>query len=134
MEDSIMTAIPNSNNIPLIELPNEERRRGLGVLSVTKAAARTALPLAKVDISAQVADRVAEVVIKETFRNPHEENLEAVYIFPLPGGAAVCDFEMKVGARVIRGRVEERAEARRQYQQALDEGKRAALLEQERAD
>src|SRR3981189_745796 len=36
--------------------------------------------------------------------------------------------------RVVRGRMEERAEARRQYADALQEGKRAALLEQERDD
>jgi Ca-activated chloride channel family protein len=108
--------------------------RGLGILSVTKAAAPVVLPLAGVEISARVAERIAEVTVTQVFHNPHTEPLEAVYIFPLPGGAAVSSFELKVGSRVLRGRVEERGEARRQYREALDQGHRAALLEQERDD
>ncbi|MGV8123190.1 MAG: VIT domain-containing protein [Candidatus Xenobiia bacterium LiM19] len=50
------------------------------------------------------------------------------------GGAAVSSFEMQIKDRIIKGIVEERAEARRQYRQALEEGKRAALLEKERDD
>jgi Ca-activated chloride channel homolog len=122
-----------SSYLPIVDLPGG-RTQGLGKLTVEKAAERVELPLARVEITARVADRIAGVTLTETFRNPHKENLEAVYIFPLPGGAAVSDFELKVGGRTIRGTVEERGEARRQYQKALDEGKRAALLEQERDD
>src|SRR5205085_8915645 len=71
---------------------------------------------------------------EQRFQNPYPDALEATYIFPLAGGAAVSRFELQVGARVLRGKVEERGEARRQYQRALEEGKRAALLEQERDD
>src|SRR5207248_9828978 len=39
-----------------------------------------------------------------------------------------------VGQRVVRGKIEERGEARKQYAEALQQGKRAALLEQERDD
>jgi len=41
---------------------------------------------------------------------------------------------MKVGTRELKGLVQERAEARQQYQQALQEGRRTALMEQERDD
>jgi Ca-activated chloride channel family protein len=104
------------------------------VLTAQKAAQRIALPLQKVNIQAKVLGQVAEVTITQTFRNLHQEALEAVYIFPLSGGSAVSSFEMKVGDRVLRGQVEERTQARQHYQNALQEGKRAALLEQERDD
>lgn len=120
--------------LPMLELKDVAHTRGVGVLHVNRGEQRAVLPLTGVAISARVADRVATVTVSETFRNPCSEPLEAVYIFPLAGGAAVCDFELKVGARTIKGKVEERGEARRQYQQALDQGKRAALLEQERDD
>src|SRR5262249_42681366 len=129
-----MTMCPTSRRIPLLQLPIETCQRGLGVLEVLKDAVKTALPLAAVDISARVADRVASVTVKQKFRNTFAEHLEATYIFPLSGSCVVSDFEMRVGDRIIKGKVEERQQARQQYQQAVQAGKRAALLEQERDD
>jgi Ca-activated chloride channel family protein len=111
-----------------------ESQCGLGRLLAVKDDRRGALPLAGVRLSARVADRVAEVSMVQTFRNPLAESLEAVYIFPLPGGAAVSAFEMKVGDRTLKGLCKERGQARHDYQSALKQGKRAALLEQERDD
>jgi Ca-activated chloride channel family protein len=122
-----------TKRLPLIELPIGEKRE-LGILQVDRAGKKSALPLAAVDISARVADRVASVTVKQTFKNNLTDHVEAVYIFPLSGGCVVSDFEMKVGTRIIKGVVQERAQARMEYQQALEQGKRAALLEQERDD
>jgi Ca-activated chloride channel family protein len=81
---------------------------------------------------ARAVDRVAEVIVDQSFQNPFQEFLEAIYIFPLGGGAAVSAFEMKVGGRTLKGIIKERSEARQYYQDALVKGKRAALLEQDR--
>jgi Ca-activated chloride channel family protein len=126
-----MTSLPL---IPIVDLPEEVCTRSYGVLTVSHATQRVVLPLAKVDLRAKVAGQVAEVKILQTFRNPYQEALEAVYIFPISGGSAVSNFQMKIGSRTLCGVIEERAEARRQYQKALEEGKRAGLLEQERDD
>lgn len=121
--------------VPLIELPLVGcPGLGLGCLEVIEQGQKISLPLAGVDIKAKVADRVASVTVKQTFKNSYTDHLEAVYIFPLSGNCAVSEFQLKVGDRVIKGVVEERAQARQQYQQAIDSGKRAALLEQERDD
>lgn len=136
-----MTSIPHvastavkAGPIPFLDLGTADapRQRGLGSLCVERAAQRLALPLSRVELQARVADRVAEVTMTQVFQNEHTEHLEAIYVFPLPGGAAVSHFEMQVGDRVVVGRVQERGEARRTYQQAMQNGKRAALLEQER--
>ncbi|HEY9677868.1 MAG TPA: VIT domain-containing protein [Drouetiella sp.] len=108
--------------------------RILGSVHVIKENKKFSLPLSAVSISAKVAERLAHVTVKETFKNPHSEHLEAVYIFPLAGGCAVSSFEMKVGDRSIVGKVAERQKARQEYVQAIHDGKRAALLEQERDD
>lgn len=124
-----------TERLPLLELPiGQEQKRSLGVLNVQRETGSSPLPLCGVDIKAHVADRVASVTVTQKFRNTYAEHLEAVYIFPLDGGCVVSDFEMRVGDRIIKGIVQERAEARAQYQQAIKEGKRAALLEQERDD
>lgn len=122
-----------TKRLPLIDLPIGQKRE-LGSLQVERTGKKCLLPLVGVDISAKVADRVASVTVKQTFRNQFNEHLEAVYIFPLSGGCVVNDFEMRVGTRVVKGVVQERAKARMEYQQALQQGKRAALLEQERDD
>jgi Ca-activated chloride channel family protein len=123
-----------SREVALSDAIAGERARELGRLCVRKDDRRASLPLAGVRISARVADRVAEVSMVQTFRNPFAEALEAVYIFPLAGGSAVSAFEMKVGGRTIQGLCKERGQARRDYQEAIQQGKRAALLEQERDD
>ena len=61
------------------------------------------------------------------------EPLEATYIFPLPDRAAVTRFRMEVGGRVIEGVLKERAAARRDYDEAIKTGHRAAITEEERA-
>src|SRR6185436_9208216 len=60
------------------------------------------------------------------------ENIEAIYVFPLPSEAAVTDMEIKVGSRIIRSVVKEREEAKSDYENARNTGHRAALLEQQR--
>ena len=52
--------------------------------------------------------------------------------FPLPNDAAVNAMEFQVGARRIVGEIKRREEARQIYDQAKTQGKRAALLDQER--
>src|SRR5215467_5954448 len=120
--------------VPFVDIPEETKKRQLGNLCVTIEAKAVSLPLAAVKSTALVADRIAQTTMEQKFRNEYADPLEAVYIFPLPGSAAVTNFELRVGNRTIRGMVKERGEAREAYQQALDQGKRSALLEQERDD
>jgi len=119
--------------IPIVEVPADPRR-GLGLLEVLGPTGKVALPLAGVAIRARVVDRIAEVEVEQRFKNGFPEALEATYVFPLGGAAAVSSFEMRVAGRTVMGKVEEREEARRDYAEALAAGKRAALLEQERND
>lgn len=95
---------------------------------------KRSLPLAAMQIQARVLDSVSDVELLQRFENPYQDPIEAVYTFPLPGAAAVYAFELKVGERLIKGEIQERAAARQAYQQALDTGHRAALMEQERDD
>ncbi len=129
----------SSERIPLLERDLldafSEPRRLFGCFENEKReSGRPALPLASVEISANVVDRIASVTVVQKFVNQLKEPIEAVYIFPLAGSSSVSKFQMQVGERVIEGLVKERAVARQEYQAAVDEGKRAAILEQERDD
>lgn len=70
--------------------------------------------------------------ITQVFRNPTSDWVEARYVYPLPEGGAVDKLKMIVGGRVIVGDIKEKREARAVYQQAKNDGRKAALVEQER--
>lgn len=90
------------------------------------------LPLKKTEVSIDVSAGIAQTEVVQRFHNDLDRPLEAVYLFPLPSEAAVSGFEIRLDDRIIRSEVREREEAKAAYEQAKSEGKKAALLEQER--
>jgi Ca-activated chloride channel family protein len=90
------------------------------------------VPLIHTDASIDVRGLVAAATVTQQYQNSSANPIEAVYIFPLPHDAAVYDMEIRIGNRVIRSVIREREEAKRVYEAAKSEGKRAALLEEER--
>ena len=90
------------------------------------------LPLEETKAEVQVAGVIARVRVTQTFRNAGRRPIEAIYVFPASTRAAVHGMRVRIGERTIEARIERRAVARAQYEQARQEGKRAALLEQER--
>ncbi|MHC4716027.1 MAG: VIT domain-containing protein, partial [Planctomycetota bacterium] len=103
-----------------------------GDLQPKRASVRAVAPLRHTDVKIQVRGFVAEVTVQQEFFNPLDRPIEAEYVFPLPHDSAVNATEMRIGERVITGKIDRRASARQKYEQARDAGKRAALLEQER--
>ncbi len=90
------------------------------------------MPLRHTRVTAEITAFVARTVVEQTFVNPFDHPVEAVYTFPLGDRAAVDDFEFVVGERTIKGEIKRREEARQVYEAARDAGYQAALLEQER--
>ncbi len=76
----------------------------------------------------------ASVDLTQEFRNPFDVPLEATYIFPLPARAAVTAMRMECAGHVVAGVLKERAQAREDYDEAIAEGKRAAIAEEDRPD
>ncbi|MEM9541030.1 MAG: VIT domain-containing protein [Cyanobacteria bacterium P01_E01_bin.42] len=89
-------------------------------------------PLEHTEVAAKVAGNLSRVEVKQTFTNPYQTPLEAVYEFPLPDDAAVDEMEIRIGDRIIRGEIKKREEAKQIYEKAKEEGKTAGLLEQKR--
>lgn len=90
------------------------------------------IPLLHTDVALDVQGLVLSATVTQQYANSGADPIEAVYVFPLPHDAAVYDMEIRIGNRVIRSVIRERAEAKRVYQAAKAEGKRAALVEEER--
>src|ERR1044072_3269899 len=90
------------------------------------------LPLKSTKVTADVAGFGARVNVVQNFTNSGKEPIEAVYTFPMPADAAVDHMKMTIGNRVIEGIIKRREEARMIYEAAKNQGKAAALLDQER--
>ena len=119
--------------LPLLDMspdpaPNPEA--GVGTL----ATSRGNLPLQAVDIGAAIHGTTALVEVTQRFQNPHDIPLEATYIFPLPDRAAVTAMRMEGKDHVVDAVLKERAQARRDYDDAVARGRQAAIAEEERPD
>jgi Ca-activated chloride channel family protein len=90
------------------------------------------VPLAHTDVHIRVDGMLVDATVTQEFRNPYADKIEAVYLFPLPTGAAVDDLVITSGDRTIHGQIAERAAATRTYEAARDHGQVAALLTEER--
>lgn len=90
------------------------------------------LPLEHTHITGQITGSVAVVNVEQQFANPFKEVIELEYLFPLPEKAAIVDYEIRIGERIIKAQIQEKETARRTYQKAVEQGQRASLLEQRR--
>ncbi|HVF11289.1 MAG TPA: VIT domain-containing protein, partial [Abditibacteriaceae bacterium] len=89
-------------------------------------------PLKHTDVVAAISGYVCRTTVKQTFHNPLNKKIEAVYVFPLPQNSAVDDMTMTIGKRRIQGQIKPREQARQIYEKAKASGHVASLLDQER--
>lgn len=95
-----------------------------------------ALCLTDVDITGDIVEHDASIVIRQTFVNTTGAAVTADYCFPLSAGAAVYRVEALVtdapgaGPRIIRSHVREKEWALREHAKALAAGRTAVFMEQ----
>ena len=92
------------------------------------------VPVQSTEVKIAIRGLVVETVVRQRFSNPGEEWLEGVYVYPLPQRAAVHAMRLEIGDRVIEGQIKEREAARKVYQKARIEGRKASLVERERSN
>jgi len=71
----------------------------------------------------------AQTEVHQTFYNPNNENLEAMYSFPLPKSASLSEVTIYVGEREIHGEVLEKQKARQIYEDEKNKGNETGLAE-----
>jgi Ca-activated chloride channel family protein len=90
------------------------------------------LPLKATSALVNISGVIADVTVSQVYKNEGMKAIEAIYIFPASTRAAVYGMKMTIGKRVIEAKIKKRDEARRDYEQARDQGKSTSLLEQQR--
>ncbi len=91
-----------------------------------------ALPLKATQVDVRIAGVIADVTVTQKYRNEGQRPIEARYVFPGSTRAAVHAMNVRIGDRLIAAQIREKRRAQIEYQAAKQEGKTAALLEQER--
>ena len=86
------------------------------------------------DVAVKVSGPIARVTVTQAFRNTSRQWMEATYLYPLPDDGAVDGLKMVVGERIFVGRIKPREEAREIYEEALENGQKAGLVEEARAN
>src|SRR5512143_1470356 len=86
------------------------------------------LPLLSTKADVSIAGVIADVKVTQVYKNDAKKSIEAVYTFPASTRAAVYAMKMTIGDRTIVAKIREREQARKEYEQAKQEGKSASLL------
>lgn len=109
---------------------------GGGALMLRGKGAAEAMPAVRLgtDVAVKVSGPTARVTVTQAFRNTSSEWMEATYLYPLPDDGAVDALKMVVGDRIFVGRIKPREEARQIYETALENGQKAGLVEEARAN
>jgi len=89
-------------------------------------------PLLKTGAEVDITGVIAEIKLTQIYKNDGNRTIEAVYVFPLGTKSSIHAMKMTIGDRVIEARIEEKLRAQKIYQEALNNGKTASLLDQER--
>src|SRR5215831_16686285 len=116
------------------QAPGEDRTLSPYFAVAGAAPGVDALPLKSTRVDATVSGVIADVIVRQIYRNEGATPLEARYVFPASTHAAVSGLRMRIGERVVDAEIREKQRARVEFAQAKREGKSAALLEQHRTN
>jgi Ca-activated chloride channel family protein len=90
------------------------------------------LPLKSSHADIRVNGPIAQVTVTQHYSNAGQRAINARYVFPGSTHSAVHGLTMKIGARTVKAKIEEKQQAEHLFAKAQQEGKRAALMTQQR--
>jgi Ca-activated chloride channel family protein len=116
----------------LREVKMQDVSQGSLLLKTQQIGIYQQVPIQSTEVDMRVSGMLVRVQIRQTFVNPGTSWVEGVYVFPLPEQAAVDHMRMQIGERIIQGKIKEKQQAKKIYEKPKQQGKKAALIEQQR--
>ena len=96
---------------------------------MTAKGSNTALQIKDHRVSVAIEDGYAITTVENQFFNPSNQDLEAVYQFPVPKGGMVAEFTLWIDDKAVIGEVVEKERAKKLYQQEKAAGRDVGLTE-----
>jgi len=90
-----------------------------------------ALEIKQHHVDVIIDDGYAITTVDQVFHNPHGQELEAMYSFPVPEKASVGEFSYWIDGKPVTGEVLEKEQARSVYEQEKAQGRETALTEKD---
>lgn len=90
-----------------------------------------ALEIKQHDVNVIIEDGYAITHVEQIFHNPHSQDLEAIYSFPVPEKGAVAEFTVWIDGQPVTGEVLEKNQARQVYEAEKAAGRDAGLTEKD---
>ncbi len=90
------------------------------------------LPLIHTEADVSIAGVIADVRVKQVYVNTGTVPVEAIYVFPGTSKSAVYGMQMRIGNRISIAEIQEKEQAKANYEKAKAAGKSASLLQQHR--
>lgn len=88
------------------------------------------IPLRGVSARGRLCGLLFELEVEQAYENTSKENIEASFTFPVPHRAVLLGLELQIGERALQAVAVRHQAARERYEEAIEEGDSAALLEQ----
>jgi len=90
---------------------------------------KPALSIKSHHVDVTIEDGYATTEVTQTFANPHQTDLEAIYSFPVPEKGSVSEFTIWIDGKPVIGEVLEKEKAKKLYEQEKAAGRDAGLTE-----
>ena len=87
------------------------------------------IPLRAMRFNGFVNDIALEMKVEQEYINNETQPIEAVFTFPLPSEAVLLGMDARIGESFLKGVACEATQASQQYEDAIEEGNSAILLE-----
>jgi Vault protein inter-alpha-trypsin domain len=106
-----------------------------GIVPAGSSLRRDEYPLVQSRCHYEILDVYTIANVVQDYHSKSQLSRDVEYVFPLPPGAAVCSFKAVIDdTKVIQGVLKEKEDAKREFKEAVAQGKTAGLLQQEHAD
>ncbi|MCP4231025.1 MAG: hypothetical protein GY771_12880, partial [bacterium] len=80
-------------------------------------------------VEVSIDGQVCTTTVDEVFKNPYTVELEGTYIFPMPEGAVIDQFSLKIDGKEVAGEILDADEAASAYRDLVRKNKDPAILE-----
>ncbi len=92
------------------------------------------LPLKSTQVKVNISGIIADTYVVQTYANEGQNPISASYIFPASTKVTIHGMKMQVGNQIVTAVIQEKEEAREEYETAKSEGKTASLMEEKEAN